>query len=208
MTSIEEICRHSFRDFHVKGFDYLCLHRSEQVTVKAYFFDGPTVGSPEVVMPHNHRYGFTTTVLAGGLLNREWSVVDGARMAMRERHTRVFQEFDYLTPLLGGDGFTWRREVLLAENLLSSARMYRRGETYLSQPSDVHTLGRIEPGTVIVLTQLEDVVPVGVPTQAYRSGLGHEGPSLDGLYSRMPVDHALRRLAQLERLGWPVPEVE
>lgn len=39
--------------------------RTPEHTRKVYFFDGKVSQLPEVVSPHDHRYDFTTTVLAG-----------------------------------------------------------------------------------------------------------------------------------------------
>lgn len=60
---LDEILAHSFTDFHAKGLDYLCLLRSPEITVKAYFFEGDVASAPEVVVPHDHRYCFNTRVL-------------------------------------------------------------------------------------------------------------------------------------------------
>ena len=62
---LEQMVENSFRNFHAKGFDYLCLQRSPGLTLKAYFFDELPGGIAEVVCPHDHRYPFTTTVLSG-----------------------------------------------------------------------------------------------------------------------------------------------
>lgn len=35
-----DICANSFRNFHTKGFDYLCVKRSAELTRKVYFFEG------------------------------------------------------------------------------------------------------------------------------------------------------------------------
>jgi hypothetical protein len=60
---LDTIAGNSFRNFHAKGLDYLCLHRSEALTIKAYFYAGEA-GS-EVVCPHDHRYPFSTHIVAG-----------------------------------------------------------------------------------------------------------------------------------------------
>lgn len=35
-----EVLANSYRDFHAKGLDYICLKRSFKETLKLYFFDG------------------------------------------------------------------------------------------------------------------------------------------------------------------------
>ncbi len=199
MRDIEAICADSFRDFHAKGLDYLCLHRSEEATIKAYFYDLDDCDDmAELVVPHNHRYAFYTHVLAGSVRNKQWQPrhKEDPRWHLEER----FQEFEYRTPLNGGDGFTWKADVGLMPRGCSNA--YTQGHVYFSRANAIHTLSDLRPGTVLLLTQLKDEVPIGEPTRAFRRGLGHEPPSMDGLYSQMDPDHALRRLAQLEHLGW------
>lgn len=60
------LIQNSYRDFHAKGLDYVCLKRTPDHTVKVYFLDGDVSKVPEVVNPHDHRYAFETTVLSGG----------------------------------------------------------------------------------------------------------------------------------------------
>lgn len=188
---LEHILAHSFRDFHVKGFDYLCLKRSEAETVKVYFFEGDVAAAPEVVIPHDHRYPFWTECLAGAVANQEFMEIMDA-FGDAPTHER----FEYLTPLNGGDGFTWRSSARVVP---FSWGRYLRGHSYAMPHDQLHTI-TVGPDTVLRLTQLADVVPEGVPTRAYRPAGMREAPSLDGLYRPMDADHALMRLAQYRAL--------
>jgi hypothetical protein len=50
--------------------DYLCLHRSDKLTVKLYFIDPARLtarAGDALLVPHSHRYAFESTVLAGSL---------------------------------------------------------------------------------------------------------------------------------------------
>ncbi len=38
--NIDDMLEHSFRNFHVKGFDYLYIKRTPEHTRKVYFFEG------------------------------------------------------------------------------------------------------------------------------------------------------------------------
>lgn len=193
---LEAMCANSYRNFHTKGFDYLCLHRSEEVTLKAYFFDEEVCEHPEIVMPHDHRYGFITHVAKGGLSEKKWRL---PRPDDGFFHGRVFQHFAYRTPLNGGSGFTWERETVLTD---SGSKHYLAGQSYVTKSDEIHTLADVEPGTIIVLTQLVDELPVGEPTNAFRIGT-REPPNLSGLYDRMTPDHAKMRLEQLRQAWWP-----
>lgn len=65
-----EMAPHSVENHHVEGMDYLCLHRSDRMTVKLYFIDPREVQREPgsfLVTPHTHRYAFESTVLVGRL---------------------------------------------------------------------------------------------------------------------------------------------
>lgn len=198
MIDIETICRNSYRNFHTRGFDYLCLTRTPELTRKVYFFEGDLADLPELVIPHDHRYPFVTTVLAGAVANKtfwglEGELGAGARVNW-ERQTKLFDHFEYLTPLNGGDGFRWVGERRLMEDRSPFHRT--KGSYWHSRASDIHTLDIRCDGTVIMLEQLADEVPLDQPTSAYRVVGDRTPPSLDGLYDRMTPDHALRRIEQ------------
>lgn len=190
MSEIETICAHSYRNFHAKGLDYLCLHRSPDVTIKAYFFDGDVTQLPEIVVPHNHRYAFTTQVLDGLIVNRIY------RPSPRGV---LYDQFDYLTPLNGGNGFSWAKETRLHE---CDSAAYSAGQWYSSSREILHTLSIKSHSAIAVLTQFADEIPTDIPTQAFRVAGSREAPSLDGLYEAMTPDHARSLLRRLSRLGW------
>ena len=191
--TMDEIIASSFFDFHVKGFDYICLKRTPSKTLKIYFFDGDVNALPEVVAPHDHRYQFTTTVLCGDVGNTVY-VPYTAENAYRGFH--VFERFDYLTPLNGGNGFTWR-----ATEPLTRLRTdyYGPGEMYGMEAAQIHTIRIWGPQTVLMLLQREDDVPVGVPTSTWCRD--REPPSLDGLYRKPTPDEVRKRLGQLASWG-------
>jgi hypothetical protein len=110
---------HSFKNFHVKGFDYLCIKRTPDHTRKVYFFDGNASQLPDVVHPHDHRYDFKTTILTGVMSNSHYTI--------DEELGKVYNEFEWRTPLNGGDGFKWKKETKLFEN---QRFFYRPGESY------------------------------------------------------------------------------
>lgn len=194
MDNIEEICRNSYRDFHVKGFDYLCLTRRPELTRKVYFFEGNLSQLPELVVPHDHRYDFQTTVLSGSLINKRYTDSLGPNP---KGDVQTFNEFEYMTPLNGGDGFSWKRET---EMVCIHRHAYNRGGTYFSLYNSIHTLDILQEGTVILLEQGRDLVPENKPTRAFKTE-SREAPSLDGLYDRMTPDHAKMRIEQFLSLA-------
>lgn len=198
MDDIETICANSFRNFHTKGFDYLCLSRTPELTRKVYFFEGDLAQLPELVMPHDHRYAFTTTVLAGAVRNKTFTPIPDVHPDLRGR-LPVYDHFEYRTPLNGGDGFTWAGETLMHEQ---QGYAYTRHRFYQALAHHVHTLDIRCEGTVIMLEQLADEVPDDQPTNAWRKAGDRTPPNLSGLYEPMTPDHARLRISQfLDLIG-------
>lgn len=198
MDDIETICANSYRNFHTRGFDYLCLSRTPDLTRKVYFFEGDLHDLPELVIPHDHRYPFVTTVLAGAVQNKLFWRLN--REPVRELQgtlidqAQPYDHFEYRTPLNGGDGFTWVGERRLWGH--AGGINAKRGDHWRSSETDIHTLDIRCEGTVIMLEQLADVLPLDQPTNAYRRVGDRTPPSLDGLYDRMTPDHARKRINQ------------
>lgn len=201
-VSLQRMMDHSYQDFHVKGFDYLCLERSAHHTIKVYFFDGLPHGMPEVVAPHDHRYPFTTKVLAGELINRRYAAdpnaVDGEVF-----NVKTYERFKYMTPLNGGDGFTWEGTEALWQR---SAEHYAPGSLHSHRPEELHTIAVHTDRTVIAIWQGADTVALDEPTRLWRPAGEREPLSLDGLYQPMGADRIVDRLSQLQDLvQGPIP---
>jgi len=209
MDDIETICVNSFRNFHTRDFDYLCLSRTPELTRKVYFFDGDLASLPELVIPHDHRYPFVTTVLSGAVKNKTFMRIDPAKanpkaiqayLADGLRELPRWDRFEYMTPLNGGNGFQWAGEDLLFEH--APTWSYTRHKHYHSSATDIHTLDIRCEGTVIMLEQLADEVPLDQPTNAWRRAGDRTPPNLSGLYDRMTPDHAMKRIGQfLDLIG-------
>jgi hypothetical protein len=183
---LETIAANSYRNFHAKGLDYVCLNRSPKVTQKIYFFDCDLEQVPEVVIPHDHRYDFVTTCISGGVTNKKYSIG-----IWRDTNAQGYEKFSYRTPLNGGDGFAWEDTVFLSD---IGSKRYHPGENYVSPHWDIHTIQITAPQTCLYLVQMEDRVPLDEPTHAYRPMGLKDPPSLDGLYERMDVDHVRKLL--------------
>lgn len=204
MFDLDTICANSFRNFHTKGFDYLCLTRTPELTRKVYFFDGNLSDLPELVIPHDHRYPFVTTVLSGAVRNKTFYRIDpttkAAQAYMSDGATPRWDRFEYRTPLNGGDGFSWSGEEPLLE--LQGHPAFTRKQAYRSAAGDIHTLDIRCEDTVLLLEQLADVVPLDQPTNAWRRAGDKTPPNLSGLYDRMTPDHARLRIEQfLDLIG-------
>lgn len=184
----ESMLENSFCDYHVKGFDYVCLSRTPQLTRKVYFFDGIKEDLPEVVCPHDHRYDFTTKVLAGSVGNYQYKLADH-----RTGVADVMQRFSYRTPLNGGNGFTWEREERLR---LWRISQYQVGDmSYTMHHSHIHTI-KVVPHTILLLEQFSDE-PIEHTTTWTHS---KEPINLSGLYNRFTADQLIKRLGQINEL--------
>jgi hypothetical protein len=186
---MEEVINNSFKDFHVKGFDYICVRRSPTQTVKLYFFDGDVSKLPEVVNPHDHRYNFETFCITGSVENLWFD----RRGTARSDSYRTYEKFEYRTPLLGGNGFRHAGQAQLA---LIGRQAINPGESYWMDFNEIHTIRMVESETVIALVQHEDRVREDVPTFTYTRD--REPPSLDGLYSKFAADQIVDRLQRLK----------
>jgi hypothetical protein len=183
---IDHIVEHSFKDMHVKGFHYLCLKRSEVETVKLYFFDGDVNALPEVVAPHDHRYDFESYVAAGAIEN-VWF-----RRTTDETKGQMFNWFEYMTPMNGGNGFTFAGEECLYE---AHRSRFTNGESYYMQADDLHTIRIAGNDTVLMLVQFEDIYPLEKPSSTF---FKDSAPSLDGLYTKFNADEVVTLLRRFE----------
>ncbi len=181
--AVEEIIANSFKDYHVRGFDYICLRRTPSETVKLYFFDGDVSKLPEVVNPHDHRFDFSTLCVAGKVENIWYREYPSGE---------IFNRFAYDTPLLGGIGFTWVGATALG---VHARRIRSAGQRYFMTFREVHTIRMVENETVLCLIQFEDRV-ADRPTMTFTRD--REPPSLSGLYGRFTPDEVLARLARLD----------
>lgn len=190
---METVVANSFRDYHVKGFDYVCLKRSPTETVKLYFFDGDVSKLPEVVNPHDHRYDFRTIVVAGQSQNvwyREASPRESAK-----GQGEFFERFAYDTPLLGGGGFVHVGQTRLVESQRGS---YDAFQKYNMRYSEIHTIRMMKDRSVLCLVQREDRV-TDRPTLTFVRG--QKAPTLTGLYNRFTPDAIGDRMSQLAELA-------
>ena len=196
---VDHVVEHSFRDFHAKGLDYLCLSRTKELTVKAYFFaDGmDSQEVSEVINPHNHRYDFLTQCFSGEIRNKWYRPPpcwDGESKG--DECGPMYDVYEWRTPLLGGNGFTHVDAVPLQ---LYRQADYKPGGKYNMYYDQYHTIQVLKPETCIVLLQFEDWVPPEQPTLTFTRG--GEPPSLDGLYNRFTADQAVKRLELLRGMA-------
>jgi hypothetical protein len=191
--TMEDMLQNSYKNLHTKGLDYLCLYRSDALTIKLYLFSGDVSRVPEVVSPHDHRYPFKTRCLSGSVWNRNY------RLCWRnEAHTprqTTYQMFEWRTPLLGGAGFTWTEERRLER--ISDLR-YDKDDVYFLRHDDIHTIQVRDNETAILLYQSADAVPLDQPTSTFTQN--REPPDLTGCYDRFTPDEILQRLDILKRL--------
>jgi hypothetical protein len=139
----QEASLDSMLNHHANGMDYLCLHRSPQLTVKLYLLhDAGNENNGWLVNPHSHRYSFESTVLAGAIRH----------IRFRRQRGREWQEHRYnpdRKAMKPGQhvGLDWQ------------ADLHRPGSSYFVDPTEIHTLQVVEEAgpTLIALHQFADV---------------------------------------------------
>ncbi len=185
--NFEHALEFSYNDYHSQKLDYLCLFRSKLLTFKAYFFDEGSVD--DLIVPHNHRYSFDTHVLAGQLDEVRYI----SNLRLEGLRSRLYSKYMYESPLDGGSGF-WSKGN---QWLTSESTRYYPGQGYHNRAhEDIHTLQNVLPGTILLVTQYQDVEPSGT----FAWSTDSKRPSTEGLYNKMRPADVLRRIDQLESL--------
>lgn len=137
---------HSVINHHVEGMEYLCLHRSERLTVKLYFIDPyrmrQQVPDTYLVTPHTHRYSFESTVLAGRLIHARFKEVYG----------ESYDRFEYAPET--------RAKTDIGASGLETAdlELHESGGSYWCGTSDIHTLVVPHVPVLLGLVQFGDIV--------------------------------------------------
>ncbi|QNJ56708.1 hypothetical protein J4U02_gp048 [Mycobacterium phage Aziz] len=198
---VDELLDNSYKDFHAKGLDYLCLHRDAGLTLKAYFFpegmESQKLG--EVVNPHDHRYHFTTQLMSGVIRNKWYRYADPYIPGdLAEGHANWFNIFEWMTPLNGGRGFRSDGDSVLLVNDRTTTLAWPGAQYYMSA-HELHTISVGARETCIVLAQYEDVVPDDRPTLTFSQA--EEPPSLKGLYTEFEADELIARINLLRELN-------
>lgn len=144
-VNIEHAQEFSYKGLHVEAIDYVCLFRSEHLTVKAYFFDHGSNG--EMIVPHTHRYSFDTRIVTGQLTENRYAVINWG-----EYNTG---KWVWRTPIDGGTGMS---PAGLDSIRCFSRKTYEAGGNYHNRAHiDIHALSDVQPGTIAILTQFQDV---------------------------------------------------
>lgn len=141
-TNPEVACHYSVINHHVDGLHYLCLHRSEDLTIKVYIMEEPA--NPNglyLVNPHTHRYAFSTVVLNGALDHVLFDKVEGDD----------WEEFRY-------DPESRGKTLVQRCSLKSRKQVQGFRSAYWLEPESIHTLQiRKEQGPLILgLAQMRD----------------------------------------------------
>jgi hypothetical protein len=141
---VEAMTRHSSINHHVDGMDYLCLSRSEALTVKLYLMEEPrNDNSGFLVNPHSHRYAFSSIVLAGALAHLRFmpSVATYASEWERFEYHAETRELKRIAP-------AW---------LHREAEICPAGARYFVEPHEIHTLCVDSAGPLLLgLVQFAD----------------------------------------------------
>lgn len=145
VVNLRDAREFSYKGLHVEAIDYVCLFRTEHLTVKAYFFDHGSNG--EMIVPHTHRYSFDTRIVTGQLTENRFAIINWG-----EFNT---DRYEWRTPIDGGEGM---RLVGPDSIRCFSRKTYTAGHGYYNRAhADIHALSDVQPGTIAILTQFQDV---------------------------------------------------
>ncbi len=194
-STLDETLKNSYKNFHSKGLSYICLAKFKQeecdkrdAYFKIYIFDGDVTKLSEVANPHDHRYDFHNKVVKGVIANRTY------RENWYRKPIFMYNKFEYMTPLNGGNGFTWKEEEYLYDE---SVRSYNKGEEWVSRFDEIQTLQIRSDQAILEVFQGPDQLATFEPTYCYTKD--KEPPSLDGLYDKFTEDELIELL---EKTGY------
>lgn len=196
----DEARQQSVRHYHARHNHYLCLHRSHELTVKAYIIEPQCVPNESgyLVAPHTHRYAFDTWVLSGTIRHYRFEEVkerDGSYL-LGTGPQYVRSKYDPVSRTLADPMPCSLRPL--------SVEYVRRGQHYHVRTDEIHTL-TAEPNRDPSILMLNTgswggtEVPNIMLTLQYANrvgwshiyGLPEAQPRFDGLYE-VPEAGAMR----------------
>lgn len=195
----DEAIKHSYKNYHNVGLNYINLFRDERITIKLYLLD-PAEITPNsdgfLVNPHNHRYNFSTTVLFGSIYNVSFR--EDRLNPLNNYNPHVYHRFDY-QGYQENSSFVHYGKVELEPYNYS---IYYPGESYHIDTHAVHSLELTEEKTGLLLIQYRDTILNG--TKYY--GRTMDAPNAckdDRLYQKYTKselkDHLIYAVNQMER---------
>lgn len=174
----------SYRNFHAKGVDYLCLFRDPRITIKAYFFSDD-IEPGWLVAPHTHAYRFYSEVFAGTVKNIVFDcVAQSANLTVDGHNARdlyCLNKWLYHSPLNGGNGLSSDAKPVVLKIDWERTGTSFPGMGYMMEPDDIHTIDP-SPGAVLLLMQFADSAPV---TEIF----SHQRPVCDDSNLYQPMDY-------------------
>jgi hypothetical protein len=123
----------SFRNYHARGVDYLCLLRNNRLTVKVYIMRGTEIKGNDfgwLVWPHNHRYTFESWTIAGEVEHRRFEIGQGTGWWMYHYEAEVRKP-------------TRSFPVALIE---TNMEVLKVGDHFAMGPNEIHTIAPSQYG--------------------------------------------------------------
>lgn len=162
---VEDAISNSFKNFHSEGMDYLCLFRSEDLTVKIYdIVPNYTPANKHhnvIVNPHNHGYDFHTILLAGYVENIIFKYIPKAIQDGSSNISNLLplhNHFEYVSKIKSvNHGFKYiDKGDLVVEKI---EVLQNPGDTYFLDNTKIHSIrpGKTIDRTTLLLLQYKDV---------------------------------------------------
>jgi hypothetical protein len=140
------MAQHSCINHHVDGMNYICLLRTDELTIKIYMMGRPeNPNNGFLVNPHSHRYPFDSTVLCGELEHIRFH-----KTSTTFKGVKVWSEYQYSPET--------REIVNMGEAQFFMSSVYHtEGGSYFVKSDEIHTLRFNDDKPVIIgLTQFAD----------------------------------------------------
>lgn len=191
---VERAAACSTWNHHVDGLNYLCLHRTPDLTVKLYLMERPdNPNGGFLVHPHSHRYAFWTMCLAGRLRHIRFQTL-GVLVCNEPRYVELTFDADEPDPMAraqpsGAIGCLDRRDEYV-----------QPGVEYFVHPNEVHTLKMEGHAPILLgLMQFQDVTSKSLLYTPTNIGANFRRPN-----SRRPTIDEARAMQQrcLNLMDW------
>ena len=188
-VSLSNMLKNSYKHYHARGVNYLCLQNTWRLRLKAYFFDQPS-DPAGVVSPHDHRYSFTNHVLTGAVKDTLYTA---------SKYGEQFFEYSWRSPLSRADLTPLYSPVAPTKLVLYHADVVAEGLSYQRGRGEIHSLQILEPRTIIV--QEEKKTP-SAPLRSRVFMRTEKFPTLEGLYEKFEPGEIVRLVGELnDRAG-------
>jgi len=204
---LETIKEPGFWNYHCIGMHVMSLLRTPALSIKLYFFneqhptfsaESPVNDDGYIVNPHDHRYPFQQWVLKGAMTNFIFKQHTSENAHGLRGPSWSMREFNPVTK-------EWSAVLRAGIRMEVEAHPLMQGDSYWLDTDQIHTLGRVEPGTILLTFQYAadasrsvTYLPTGEPLPFQSGPAGLRGGDALMYYIPLPPSDR-KRLAERAR---------